>query len=85
MWGSWVDMVVGMWSSLWGCLGLGLDVQLCDGILDCVIVQSAIDGDSAWSLMGESTGESWRVIGHEVQILQLRHDGVGMLSGDGWI
>ena len=85
MWGSRVDMVVGMRSSLWGCLGLNLDVQLCDGILDCIVVQPAIDGDRAWSLMGESTGVSWRAIGREVWILWLGCDGVGALSRDGWI
>ena len=30
--------MVGVWSSLWGCLGLDLNVQLCDGVFDCIVV-----------------------------------------------
>ena len=49
VWGSWVNVVVGVWPCLWGCLGLGLDIQLCNGVFDCIIVQAA--GDRAWPLM----------------------------------
>ena len=85
MWGSWVDMVVGMRSSLWGCLGLNLDIQFCDGVFDCIIVQPVIDGDGTWSFMGESTGVPWRTIGREVWVLELRCNSVRPLGGDGWI
>ena len=59
-----MNVVVGVWSCLWGCLGLGLDVQVCDGVFDCIIVQAAIDGDRAWPLMGEVVGsDRWRGLG----------------------
>ena len=64
---------------------MNLDVPFCNGIFDCIVVQSAIDGDRAWPLMGKSTGVSWRTIGREVWVLQLGCDSVGVFGGDGWI
>ena len=85
MWGSWMDMVVGMRFSLWGCLGLNLDVQLCDGVFDSIIVQPAIDGDGTWSFMGKPTGVSWRAIGGEVWVLWPWCNGIGAFCGDGCV
>ena len=83
MWGPWVDIVVRVWPSLWGCLGLDLDVQFCNGIFDCIIIQSAFDGDRAWPLMGKSTWVLWGAIGREVWILQLWCNGIGAFCDDG--
>ena len=50
---------------------MGLDVQLCDGVFDCIIVQAAIDGDRAWPFVGKPTWvKLWGAIGREVWILQ---------------
>ena len=64
---------------------MNLDVPLCNGVLDCIVVQPAVDGGRTWSLMGEPTGVSWIMIGREVWVLQLRCDSVGAFSGGGWI
>ena len=83
IWGPWVDVVVRVWPCLWGCLGLGLDVQLCDGVFDCIIVQAAIDGDRAWPVMGESTWVSCGAIGREVWVLWLWNNNIRAFCGDG--
>ena len=84
MWGPWVDVVVRVWSRLWGCLGLDLDVQLCDGVFDFIIVQAAVDGDRAWPFMGKPTWMTlWGAIGGEVWILRPWCTGIGTFRGDG--
>ena len=86
MWGPWVDIVVRVWPSLWGCLGLDLDVQLCDGLFDFIIVQAAIDGDRAWPFMGKPTWvKLWGAIGGEVWILWLWSNSIWALCGDGCV
>ena len=78
MWGPRMDVVVRVWSSLWGCLGLDLDVQLCNSVFDRVVVQSTVDGDGAWPLVEEPTGVSYE----GVWVLWLWCMGIGALHGD---
>ena len=85
VWGPWVDLVVRVWPSLWGCLGLDLDIQFCNGVFDCIIVQVAIDGDGAWPLMGESTWVLWGAIGGEVWVLWSWSNSIWALCGDGGV
>ena len=85
MWGPWVDVVVRVWPSLWGCLGLDLDVQFCNGVFDRVVVQSAVDRDRAWPFMEKPTGVSYEAIGEGVWVLWLRCMGIGALHGDGCV
>ena len=80
-----MDMVVGVLSSLWGCLSLNLDIQLCDGILDFIVFQTAVDGGRAWSFMEEPTGVSCEAVGKGVGILWLRCMGIGAFCGDGCV
>ena len=83
--GPWVDVVIGVWSSLWECLGLDLDIQFCNGVFDCIVVEVVVDGDGAWPLMGKSTWVLWRVIGGGVRILWPWYNGVGAFHGDGCV
>ena len=85
MQGPWVNMVVGVWPCLWGCLGLDLDIQFCDGVFDCIIVQVAIDEDGAWPLMGKPTWVLWGTIGGEVWVLWPWCNGIGAFCGDGCV
>ena len=66
-------------------LPIYLDIQFCDGIFDCVIVQAAIDGDEAWPLMGKSTWVLWGTIGGEVWVLWPWCNGIEALCGDGCV
>ena len=73
-----------MRSGLWGRLGLDLDVQLCNGVLDCVVVRATVDRGRTWALMEEST-RVWGAISGGVWVMWSWSNSIWVLCGDGGV